>query len=473
MTEPTRTSTGIAYLTFDATLNTDASMIIQQKLDLSGNTNAQTFCENAFDLAAGEDISGALLADSDITDYNTNNLVYLGSNDVNVQKTFLNNKLNSSIAQNIACNAYEMTLGKNNQIPLVNYLEQEPEPEPEPEPIPEPEPEPEPIPEPEPEPEPPYSLTTFNITNQRWRDITSSNDGQYIFACGNDGIWTSTDYGQSWTETWTQNKDFRGIQCSANGQTVACCLGYYNADNLHYSSNYGATFTFNTSGYSMVSSINHMDMDKSGKYLIGGSTSTGGGWTGYWKGTGGPSASVADATNGWQNFYHNSGTYNWTTCSMSYNGQYMLIVLAASTKIYISSDYGSTWTLKKTLGNTPYSSLVDTRNTSAMSETGQYMVYADEYNGIWLSTDYGNTWNQKYNHPTTVMWIGSAMSSDGSYIVACGYNEYVYVSTDYGENWEQLTDFGIKSWRKMAINASNEVYLTEYNGKLYKLTATN
>ena len=34
MTEPTRTSTGIAYLTFDATLNTNASMIIQQKLDL-------------------------------------------------------------------------------------------------------------------------------------------------------------------------------------------------------------------------------------------------------------------------------------------------------------------------------------------------------------------------------------------------------------------------------------------------------
>ena len=122
MTEPTRTSTGIAYLTFEASLNTDASMIIQQKLDLSGNTTAQTFCENAFNLAAERDISGALLADSDITDYNSNNLVYLGSNDVNVQKTFLNNKLNSSIAQNIACNAYEMTLGKNNQIPLVSNL---------------------------------------------------------------------------------------------------------------------------------------------------------------------------------------------------------------------------------------------------------------------------------------------------------------------------------------------------------------
>ena len=61
-----------------------------------------------------------------MTDYYSNHLVYLGSNDVNVQKTFLNNKLNSSIAQNIACNAYEMTLGKNNQIPLVSNLGERP-----------------------------------------------------------------------------------------------------------------------------------------------------------------------------------------------------------------------------------------------------------------------------------------------------------------------------------------------------------
>ena len=122
MTEPTRTSTGIAYLTYDASLNTDASMIIQQKLDLSGNTTAQTFCENAFNLAAERDISGALLADSDVTYTDPNNLVYLGSNDVNVQKTFLSANENSTKAQLIALNAYEMTLGKNNQIPLISNL---------------------------------------------------------------------------------------------------------------------------------------------------------------------------------------------------------------------------------------------------------------------------------------------------------------------------------------------------------------
>ena len=47
---------------------------------------------------------------------------------MNVQKTFLTANENSSIAQLIALNAYEMTLGKNNQIPLVSNLQSEPEP---------------------------------------------------------------------------------------------------------------------------------------------------------------------------------------------------------------------------------------------------------------------------------------------------------------------------------------------------------
>ena len=122
MPEPKRTSAGIAFLTFDATLNTDASMIAQQKLDLSGNPIARTFCVDAFNLSAKRDISGSLLTDSEITDY-SNSLVYLGSNDVNVQKTYLNNKINSSISQHIACNAYNIVLGRNNQIPIVSNLQ--------------------------------------------------------------------------------------------------------------------------------------------------------------------------------------------------------------------------------------------------------------------------------------------------------------------------------------------------------------
>ena len=110
------------------------------------------------------------------------------------------------------------------------------------------------------------------------------------------------------------------------------------------------------------------------------------------------------------------------------------------------------------------------------------MIVAEENNGVWMSTDYGESWSSKFNAVNSsgnvytastivdrVEWRGSAMSSDGSLIVLSGVNDYIYVSKDYGENWEQLTEFGTKDWRKMSINALNEVYLTEYDGKLYKL----
>ena len=61
MSQPKTTNSGITYFTFNYNLNTDASMIEQQKMDLSGNTTIQAFCFDAFKLSAGKDISGSLL----------------------------------------------------------------------------------------------------------------------------------------------------------------------------------------------------------------------------------------------------------------------------------------------------------------------------------------------------------------------------------------------------------------------------
>ena len=78
---------------------------------MSGNATARKFCVDD-NLALGRDISGSLLTDSEITDYESNNLVYLGSNDVNEQKTFLSSNINSTKSLNQMCNAYDITLGK-------------------------------------------------------------------------------------------------------------------------------------------------------------------------------------------------------------------------------------------------------------------------------------------------------------------------------------------------------------------------
>ena len=79
MSTPERATSGLAFFTYDGTLTTDVSMVEQQKQDLSGNTSVQTFCNDAFSLAIGQDISAALFTDSDVSNTAINTMVYIGS----------------------------------------------------------------------------------------------------------------------------------------------------------------------------------------------------------------------------------------------------------------------------------------------------------------------------------------------------------------------------------------------------------
>ena len=123
MSTPERATSGLAFFTYDGTLTTDVSMVEQQKQDLSGNTSVQTFCNDAFSLAIGQDISAALFTDSDVSNTAINTMVYIGSKVLSEQQAFMSDSLQATLAQNIASNAYNMTLGKNNKIPILSYLE--------------------------------------------------------------------------------------------------------------------------------------------------------------------------------------------------------------------------------------------------------------------------------------------------------------------------------------------------------------
>ena len=123
MSNPERATSGLAFFTYDGTLTTDVSMVEQQKQDLSGNTSVQTFCNDAFNLAIGEDISAALFTDSEVSNTAINTMVYIGSKVLSEQQAFMSDSLQATLAQNIASNAYNMTLGKNNKIPILSYLE--------------------------------------------------------------------------------------------------------------------------------------------------------------------------------------------------------------------------------------------------------------------------------------------------------------------------------------------------------------
>ena len=520
MPEPKRTSAGIAFLTFDATLNTDASMIAQQKLDLSGNPIARTFCVDAFNLSAKRDISGSLLTDSEITDY-SNSLVYLGSNDVNVQKTYLNNKINASIAQHIACNAYNITLGRNNQIPIVSNLQLEPEPEPEPEPIPEPEPEPEPVPEPEPEPEAVYSIHSLGAV----AGLSNSNNNYELFnlgvstnnyaVVGRDSgsiIYYTTDNGINWTQSSVpampsnsgdRDNKIRSLSISRNGKySVFLNRGSNHGFNgrwysdYYISSDYGANYSkpsgpnnwsWNLSTGDEVNDQN-VGIPNSGRkfgFLISNDGNTiitaRSGWgilyvktsdNNYWRYLGigiGNGASYTSL----------AGNANLTKVyGVTHNGRFCIYDesnRSSNTTPYIKQ--GSNWQALWVTSTGVIQSSEPTNKGEiqhiACSEDGEIVLFGLEGGKLHLSNDGGATFSEITDDVFTgnYNWNGLAVSSDGKIMVAITDSAttpiYYYHITD--NIWETYTDSIVGSTTINMIGVNNNIIVINTTSNSYSI----
>jgi hypothetical protein len=106
---------------------------------------------------------------------------------------------------------------------------------------------------------------------------------------------------------------------------------------------------------------------------------------------------------------------------MNASGKYQAYVLggyqtSVSNFIYISSDYGQTWT--PTAFSTAWGSVV-------ISSSGQYLVAS--VNGasqLYISSDYGKTWTP---NGASRNWRAIAISSCGQYISAAVNGGYIYV----------------------------------------------
>jgi photosystem II stability/assembly factor-like uncharacterized protein len=178
--------------------------------------------------------------------------------------------------------------------------------------------------------------TKTTAPTEYWDAVTSSSTGQYLAAtAGSGGIYTSNDYGSTWKNTSAPDGRWGSITSSSTGQYLiaAMCIDipsddYYFSSirdcGVYTSSDYGSTWTRTSAltgktQYSLASS-------DTGQYLAamvysgGIYTSTDYGAT--WTATSAPTA-------------------DWTSLASSSTGQYL--AAAVYYNIYISSDYGSTW----------------------------------------------------------------------------------------------------------------------------------
>jgi photosystem II stability/assembly factor-like uncharacterized protein len=252
-----------------------------------------------------------------------------------------------------------------------------------------------------------------NIGAAQSNCISISQTGQYQTASNGEHIYVSSNYGQTWAITYSMGRSniFLCISLTGQYQTVVSC-----GDTVYTSNNYGITWT----------AITDYELE----------------------------------------IYNSVETFPTAGLAISYNGQYQTIV---SEHIYISRDYGDTWT-KSNLQN---DDVFDDRNWEgvAMSSTGQYQTAIDSGGEIYISSDYGTNW--AYVSQSAVidkLWQAVCMTATGQFQVVIEKQGSAYVSTDYGQTWSRSTEIIIdgRNWQSIAMSA-NGLYMTivEYGGGIY------
>ena len=143
----------------------------------------------------------------------------------------------------------------------------------------------------------------------------------------------------------------------------------------------------------------------------------------------------------------------WTAMSLSANGQYQTGTVNGSVLnnggIYVSSNYGVTWTQIVPVGTNTSTTWVEI----SMSATGQFQTAVISGGFLYRSTDFGITWN-----PVTSIgsksWSFVSVSSTGQYQTALVNGENIYTSTNYGASWSANTSAGAKSWISCSMTAN-------------------
>lgn len=115
-------------------------------------------------------------------------------------------------------------------------------------------------------------------------------------------------------------------------------------------------------------------------------------------------------------------------CVISSSGEFQLVA-TQDLSLYRSADFGATFTAI---------SIVDYAwNSVIMSKDGKYQG-ALSNNGssnssLWMSSNFGVTWAKKAL--TTSNWTNVGMSGDGKYLTVGHFSQKMYRSIDYGVTW--------------------------------------
>lgn len=308
------------------------------------------------------------------------------------------------------------------------------------------------------------SGTQTNTGN--WSAISMSYSGRYIFIANRGwALFSSSDYGVTFTERAVTDKNIICVSISRSGKYGVLCTNTSNTNNItnniptgtgviNYTSDNGVTWREVTTPGSLIFTC--VSISPGGKYAIAG---VNGGRIWY-------------SSNFGQTFTQSSTilTLKWITMSMS--ATKYAVACDNYGYIYISSNYGSTWTR-------PSGSVSSAWSSVSMSNSGQYAIACIGYanNGIYYSNDYGVNWIESPNTKASNGWVSVSISSTGQYAIAAAYNGSLYYSYNYGVDWTISLLSSNYLWKSISMSGNSKYAMAAINvtnsGNVYSCLPTN
>jgi hypothetical protein len=302
------------------------------------------------------------------------------------------------------------------------------------------------------------SYFTESNVSKLWITICGTSEGNRVFACGSNEIWTNTTPSTTWTQSTTP-PNFAGavpvqMRCSGDGKYQLITDARQGSGGAIYKSNdYGVTWTQQNLTGTTTRALGCC-VNASGKtqYVVLDGTNNG-----------------QNAENGFGGLYRSQDFgANWARIFGVPNGQHQRVScdatgrylgLVGSFSLYTSKDYGATWVTHSILDS--YSIYV--------SHTGDFMWMGRNAssNNYYFSTDYGNTFT-----------LGNT-SPDGSYIgmsnacIACNNDGSIVVSGSISGYYIQSFRESPNEVRVLTTQGNSGITITDLGSGQYQLASSN
>jgi photosystem II stability/assembly factor-like uncharacterized protein len=302
----------------------------------------------------------------------------------------------------------------------------------------------------------------INDNNYQWWRAAIDADGSNMIVCAwGKRVYTSTDYGQTWTTRRSSDESWCAVATDADGSFLLSA--YYGAGHTHYSANGGVNWTECLHGGDPIVNARLLACSGDGQYILAGESG------------GRLFLSIDSAVSFTEIQPAGAANYNWYCGFVSPSGQYMVAAMndgvGAGTAWY-SDDYGVNWSEIVPCG------VGANRNwmVAARASDGSGAYLADNRGSagtgyVWTAPASGGPWTQRLPGGLDSQdWEAGGSDLTCKHLIVGHESTTIWSSPNGGKVWKQERPKGQTTgkWECIAVSGDGKWCIAgKYNGRLY------